>query len=97
MYNGEYNLSKETVDSIKDNVTFDIHPYETLGGGSKGFYIKVYVVNWDYKFNISLNALKCKDIIQYNNRHTQNHVKRRIRDVSHIISIAPFINAIIEN
>ena len=73
-----------------------IYPYEKLGGGSKGFYIKGYEVNWDYKLGLSFNALKCGDIVQYDNVQTMNNEKIRIRYVSHIRSITPFINATIE-
>ena len=73
-----------------------VHPYEKLGGGSKGFYIKGYEVNWDYKLGVSFNALKCRDIIQYDNGQTMNNGKIRIRYVSNIISITPFINATTE-
>ena len=73
-----------------------IHPYEKLGGGSKGFYIKGYEVNWDYKLGVSFNALKCRDIIQYDNGQTTNNGKIRVRYVSHIRSIIHFNNATIE-
>ena len=65
--------------------------------GFKWFYIKGYGVNWVYNLRVSFNTLKFKDIIQCHRGQMLNHGKRRIRDVSHIRSIAPLINAILEN
>ena len=82
-----------------------IHCYEKFGVVSKGFYIKCYEVNWYYKSSVPFNALKCKYIIQDNHGKMMHNLSRykipigRIRtiEVSHIISISPFINTIIEN
>ena len=62
-----------------------------------GFYIKDYQVNFYSKLGVSLNALKCKYIIQDYRGHRMNHEKKWIRDVNYIISIAPFIDEIIEH
>ena len=80
-----------------------IHPYEKLGGLSKMLYIKGYEFNWYSKLSVSFNVNKYKDVIQYHHGQTMHHLNiytraignRRIREVSHIRSIAPYINAII--
>ena len=95
IYNGESHFSKDTVDPIEDNGDFEINPYENLGRGSKGFYIKGNEVNWDSKLSTSLNALKCEYIIQDLHRKTKNNEKKIIYNLIHIRSIEPLINSII--
>ena len=49
-----------------------MHPYKTLFGVSKGFYIKGYEVNWGSKFSVSYYVLKFKNIIQVHRGHTMH-------------------------
>ena len=74
-----------------------INTYSKLSGGSEGFYIKGYGVNKDSRLSGSFNSLKFKDRIEYYYRRILDHRKIKIRDVSHIRIILPFINAIIVN
>ena len=46
---------------------------------------------------VSFYSLNCKDIIRYYHGKTVNLGNRRLRCVSHIRIIAPFINSIVEN
>ena len=40
------------MDTIEDNLDSDINPYEKLGELSKGFYRKVYEVNWGFELSV---------------------------------------------
>ena len=46
---------------------------------------------------MSLNELKCKDVIQDHHVYTLNNGKRIIRDVSHIRIISPLIIVLVKN
>ena len=98
----QYSSTNQTKRGQKQLYT---HPYENLGGASKGFYIKSFEVNFYSKLILLFNAFRYKNILKYHCGHKMHHFNIYTRNIGNSIVrkvipiriIAPFINPVIEN